>query len=275
MAIRPLTVIAPGDSLLAGRFAPGERFSTWRIHGTDDWQLICTRSGRGRFAWRGGETVATAGDVMLLRPGTLHDYGTHPESPSWENLWVHFRAADAWMDLLDWPEVAPGLMHLRLAADQAPAVHAALEEVIASSHATAARHLRFAANALERVLLHCRAALPDDDGPAGDPRLRAALALMDGDLAADLPVARLARAAGLSPSRFAHLFRERLGLPVSRFREEQRLRRACQLLAATDRAIKAIAAEVGYDDQFYFSQRFRRFAGRSPRAWRQQRRAGR
>jgi transcriptional regulator GlxA family with amidase domain len=48
----------------------------------------------------------------------------------------------------------------------------------------------------------------------------------------------------------------------------ERLNRARQLLGWTSLSIKEIAAEVGYHDPFYFSARFRKHLGKSPRAFR-------
>jgi AraC family transcriptional regulator of arabinose operon len=52
------------------------------------------------------------------------------------------------------------------------------------------------------------------------------------------------------------------------FLELQRLNRAKQLLELTPRTIQAIASEVGFDNPFYFTQRFKRQTGLSPRDYR-------
>jgi AraC family transcriptional regulator, arabinose operon regulatory protein len=80
---------------------------------------------------------------------------------------------------------------------------------------------------------------------------------------------RLARAAGLSASRLRHLFRAQTGNSPRRFLEEQRLRRARDLLALSRQTIGEIAAELGFANPFYFTLRFKRQTGESPRAFRQ------
>ncbi len=79
----------------------------------------------------------------------------------------------------------------------------------------------------------------------------------------------LARTVGLSPSRLAHLFTAALGRPPARCLEKQRPRRAALLLANTARTVTEIAADVGFENAFYFSARFKHRAGCSPRAFRQ------
>jgi len=78
----------------------------------------------------------------------------------------------------------------------------------------------------------------------------------------------MATASGLSGSRFAHLFRDRVGLSPRAFVEAERMARARQLLEMSDLPIKEIAAQLGFASEFYFSTRFRRSAGQSPRDFR-------
>jgi AraC-like DNA-binding protein len=58
-----------------------------------------------------------------------------------------------------------------------------------------------------------------------------------------------------------------MSLPA--FREHIRMERAALLLDSTEERIADIATSCGYDDPFYFSNRFRGAKGMSPRAWRQ------
>jgi len=271
MAIRPLRVIPAGEGILTGHHRSDRSFATWRIHGTCDWQIMFTASGGGRYGWDGGELSALAGDLVLLRPGTRHDYGTAHASGRWETIWAHFLPRDDWFDLLEWPEAGPGVMRLRCGDD--PALRRRVHDGLLAMHrlaiGAAPNRERLALNALEAVLLW--GANASAGAAAGhDPRIRSAMETLCQDLISPLGPEALAHVAGLSTSRFAHLFRDQVGMSVLRFREEQRLRRACRLLTATDRAVGDIAAEVGFPDPLYFSVRFKRFAGRSPRAWRTQ-----
>jgi AraC family transcriptional regulator of arabinose operon len=101
-----------------------------------------------------------------------------------------------------------------------------------------------------------------------DERVRRAADLVHSHFAEPLSVAALASAVGLSPSRFAHLFRQETGVSPARYVEEVRLERAQLLLLRTDMPIKQIAPLVGFEDPYYFSTRFRRRFGRPPTEWR-------
>ena len=66
-------------------------------------------------------------------------------------------------------------------------------------------------------------------------------------------------------------FRLAIGQSLHEWVLQRRLARARQLLGETNRPIKAIAAELGYNDVFFFSNQFRQHAGVSPAAYRKSR----
>ena len=93
---------------------------------------------------------------------------------------------------------------------------------------------------------------------------------MNRNLAATTSVAALAAAVGLSPSRFAHLFRTELGISPVRYLRAQRLARARILLERTSLPVNAVMRRVGFTDPSHFTRDFRRAHGTSPVALRQQ-----
>lgn len=102
-------------------------------------------------------------------------------------------------------------------------------------------------------------------------QVRAAIARMRADLAAPLTLADLAAAAGVSTFHFARAFRNAVGEPPLRHRARLRIREACRLLAETDGAIGAIAAQVGYRSPQAFARAFERLCGCAPSLWRARR----
>ena len=72
----------------------------------------------------------------------------------------------------------------------------------------------------------------------------------------------------MSRGAFAEHFREAFGrTPIDSLREI-RLRRAAQLLTATDLPVKTIASRVGFESRSYFSRAFKDFAGIDPAGYR-------
>ena len=78
--------------------------------------------------------------------------------------------------------------------------------------------------------------------------------------------------AHLSPSRFAHVFREAVGMAPGQYLRQLRMERARQLLDDTTCPVAAVMRSVGYRDASHFSRDFRRRFGVGPREYRHDRR---
>ena len=257
------------NRMIGGVFREGPEYATWRTAGTDDFLVIHTIAGSGRFGRAGGDLIVTEGDAALLRPGTRHDYGTAPGAGRWELAFAHFHPRSEWMPLLDWPDSGGGIGVIRTDGDLHRRVTAALRRAARVRFGSTARAELFGMNALEEALLWL-----DTQNPLTtrtDERVLQVLEYVGANLAAPLDVDRLAQVAHLSPSRLTHLFQEHVGISPRRYVERERMLLAAQLLDLTNRSVGSIAREVGCDDPLYFSQRFRRFAGLSPSAYRDRR----
>jgi len=262
---------SPVLKLLTGHFREESGYRVYRPDGVGDWLLIYTIAGAGRFGHHGGDLVAIAGDWVLIRPGTLHDYAVAPSATGWELLWVHFQPRAHWLEWLDWPAIAPGLMLLR--PDQSgPADR--FREVHRLLHSDLRQREAFAMHALEGLLLDCDLMNPLATLPHYDARVRRAIDYLDGNLGRKVLLDDVAAAVNLSTSRLSHLFVAQTGQTVQRYLELRRLQRASELLSRTGFSVAQIAETVGFDSQFYFSQRFKRWTKQSPLAFRQSSRSG-
>lgn len=95
-----------------------------------------------------------------------------------------------------------------------------------------------------------------------DPRIELAAKQIRDDPAAAVPAAELAAAAGLSESRFLHLFRQEIGSSLRRYRLWCRLMRAGAELAAGQNLTTA-AAEAGFASPSHLADRFKTTFGLS------------
>lgn len=251
--------------LIAGHYHEGSGYRIVRRDGVGDWLLIATVNGRGRFGHADGELVTQPGDWVLIRPGTPHDYGVEASLKRWELLWVHFQARAHWLPWLNWPAVAPGLAKLAIGdestVDRFREVHRLFNSDLRRSEA-------FAMNALEAVLLDCDRQNPLAATSHYDERIRRAMDYLERNIARKITLADIADAVGLSTSRLAHLFRGQAGQTPQQYLEALRMQRASELLRRTGFSIKQIAGAVGFDSQFYFSQRFKARKKQSPSGFR-------
>jgi AraC family transcriptional regulator of arabinose operon len=263
------TFTAPASTLSPGRLLGASLRHTFRPHGAKDWLIIYTRAGSGLYRYPGGEFSSRRGDITLYRPGVFQDYRIAPDSRRWDVLFAHFLPREEWLGWLRWPELAPGFMRLTLAeAVLRRRVESSLEEMVQLASSVLARRVAFAQNCLERVLLWCDTVHPGQGDARLDPRVRRAVEHLSAHLREPFSEERLAQVAGLSPSRLRHLFRAQVGDSPRDYLESQRLRRATELLTLSRQTIGEIADELGFANPFYFTLRFKKQTGESPRAFR-------
>jgi len=84
----------------------------------------------------------------------------------------------------------------------------------------------------------------------------------------------LARQLQCNADYLSHLFREATGMPLQTYINQQRLKRAYELLEDTPLNIAQISAATGFTDPSYFSRAFRTWTGTTPRQHRQALRSG-
>lgn len=97
-----------------------------------------------------------------------------------------------------------------------------------------------------------------------DPRIRLVLALIEENLNANLSLAKMARAAGLSPSRLRHKFKSDVGVTPTAYLRARRLSMAKELLAMNKLTVKEAKAAVGISSDSYFTHQFKRAFGAPP-----------
>ncbi len=80
----------------------------------------------------------------------------------------------------------------------------------------------------------------------------------------------LADQVNLSPVYFSSLFKKSVGVNMTDYITRYRMEKAEDLLLNTEKSIQEVAASVGYQDQRYFSKRFKAVTGVTPTRYRKQ-----
>ncbi|QNK56752.1 AraC family transcriptional regulator [Paenibacillus sp. PAMC21692] len=83
----------------------------------------------------------------------------------------------------------------------------------------------------------------------------------------DLSIERLASIAKLSPKYYVDAFKKTYGVSAIDTLTNIRMNRAKKLMLHSGLRMKEVAHQVGFADEFYFSRRFKKFAGMSPTAY--------
>lgn len=100
-----------------------------------------------------------------------------------------------------------------------------------------------------------------------------ALDYMRANLHLEVSRDEVARHAGISPSHFSRLIRERTGRSFTELMRQCRVDLACDVLSRTDRSLVEIANACGFCDQSYFTRVFRAVKGVTPKQFRKANRA--
>ena len=83
-----------------------------------------------------------------------------------------------------------------------------------------------------------------------------------------ISLAEVARRSGLSYVQFVRRFTAYVGMPPSEYLAALRLKKAESLLSDTSLLVKEVAAACGFENEYYFSNFFKRHKGLSPSAFR-------
>ena len=87
------------------------------------------------------------------------------------------------------------------------------------------------------------------------------------NLSDELSLESLSERANFSPIYFHKLFKASTGRNLRNYIEEQRIKKAIELLTSTSKTLTQIAYECGFSSQSYFSYAFKRKKGSTPREY--------
>lgn len=219
-----------------------------------DWQMLVLLRGEMEAVVAGREYRAGVGEVLIYPAGVEHaerQVGARPV----DAIFVGFRrSAEGGADSGEAPPI-----HARDTAGHASRLASWMVER-APAHDEAAQD--FLDAQLDLLLRELRTPTHADDLVG---RVRS---FVRQNLASELSLEKLARVAGLSRYRFAHVFRDASGLAPAAFVRLERLEAARTLVAETRLPLKAIAEQTGFADEFHLSKSFRRAWSRPPSEWR-------
>ncbi len=98
--------------------------------------------------------------------------------------------------------------------------------------------------------------------------LQALLLHVRQDLGSRIDIQREAELRGMSPATFRRRWSEIASVSPARYLLTLRMREACRLLVETSLPVNEISHAIGFEDEFYFSRRFRREIQMPPREYR-------
>jgi two-component system, response regulator YesN len=100
-------------------------------------------------------------------------------------------------------------------------------------------------------------------------KVQPAIDFIEANYTCQFSLQEVAKAAHLSVSRLAHLFKEQIGITIIDYLTDVRINHAKKLLLSSDKNCTEICFEVGYNNQSYFIRAFRGSVGMTPLQFRQ------
>ena len=239
-----------------------------RPQGLDECIMIFCTKGKGWLETDGRRVVVGAGEVMIIPPNKAHAYHADEKDP-WSIHWAHFSGTAA----ASYASLLPAHEHVMMlpAGDSKEISKMFRESYRLVSTGFTERTLLL----VSHILRHALGILFFQMGTSlrGGSRaivhdLTKSIEFMRANVARSLTLLELSRHARLSPARFSALFREQTGSSPVEHHIRLRMQAACHLLDTTALSVKEVAAELGYDDPYYFSRIFQKTLGCSPLAYR-------
>jgi AraC-like DNA-binding protein len=235
-------------------------------------EMILCLSGAGWACIAGKRHRVVAGQLLWVNCHHPHAYGAEKSDP-WELYWVRVegRALDRIAKMLQ-VRTQPALDVLNMEAAEAcftrvfDTMHASRPSDAAACDAAMAE---LVAQLFQSRLNHEEALRPELPAP-----LQKALERMR--LYYHLPtrVGELAAMAQMSESHFSRMFKAALGTSPIDWLRRERINQAKRRLAESDDAVKEVALQVGYTDQFFFSKDFKKMTSLTPTNYRRRERQG-
>lgn len=126
-------------------------------------------------------------------------------------------------------------------------------------------------NLLENILLDLQLQLQRHQLPFihQSRQLEELVKRMNLDLQKEWDFEREAAKMNISLSHFRRIFRKFTGSSPQHFILQQKLEKAAMDLRMTEKQVREIAAEIGFEDMYHFSHLFKKYYGVSPRIYRQ------
>ncbi len=225
--------------------------------------VVYTLAGGARVETKQGEGEMSPGDLWL---GPARQYHRYQASNRWKVLWFHLAESAQWGALAS--EV-PGIRPTRPIRP----LHQATEEFL-NETTLQERDFRVAHTYAELIGLLLNRALEQKLNPSGALQLAGLSRLwerVDADLSGAWSVENLAAQMYVSPTHFHRMVVRHTGTSPMEFVTRLRMRRAAELLRASDQTVESVATSVGYGAAVAFSKAFKRHFGESPGKFRTRR----
>jgi AraC family transcriptional regulator of arabinose operon len=240
-----------------------------RINGAPEDHLMMCLGGHGYVVVDDKKSHLKAGHMLIIPRNRRHTYWAEDDDP-WSIYWMHFRGEHSSYYVDRIPHTAEAVPFDEPSRNEAVRLFRDCLDTLEGGYtlptliyaAQSARHIL-------SLLLFRNPALPMKQSQEKS-RLNcdAVIEYMHSRMHEQVRLEEFAEHVGLSVSHFSEIFREQIHQSPLSYFTQLKIRAACRLLDLSNKPIKVVAMETGYNDPYYFSRVFKKIMGISPDKYR-------
>ncbi len=248
--------------------------ATARPSGAAETIFMATIHGTGSFQIGGKRGEVKKNGVLLIPAGTPHAYWCGKKG--WSYYWAHLRGTEVATILKGYGTSSPMLSVTAERFEQIEAQFEAVLKEVATNRSVermviASQYLR---GIFSMALLDQKHHRRQGGRLASHQAIEQSLRFLSENTHRFITLKEVADVVGLSPSRFANLFKTQTGTSPMAHHMHLRVQKAAGLIASSNMRMQEIAAGVGFDDPYYFSRAFKNHLQVSPMSYRRRLRSG-
>lgn len=241
-----------------------------RPSGAPEHILILCVAGQGWYEVEGQHDIVEKNQALVIPRETPHSYGANNDNP-WSIHWVHFIGS-----------LSNYFPHLLLDHEYtmsvAPDTVAVLEQLFHQCYQAFLGSFAWQRMVYVTQTMHCLLGNLFFNNSSFSPvqrtsqarHLDRSLDYLSSNLDKPLSLQDMANQVNLSKSHFSRLFKEQTGFSPTDYFIHLKVQHAAMLLSFSDKTVREISYEVGYQDPYYFSRIFKKVLGLSPTEFREQ-----
>ena len=239
-----------------------------RQEGADEAILIYCMDGRGVIELERHNIVLERGMAFVIPPSVAHKYYADKANP-WSILWLHFKGGSLDQFPLAETEISPISLASPEENEMIQRYFMRLFEIARNGYTLG--NMVCLSQLLSTMLSEIYFFERETELKKVDRHLTKAVNYMYENLSKELTLEDVAVYIGVSKSYINLIFKEHTKRAPLEFFTHLKIQQACKYLRLTNMYIYEISANLGYEDQYYFSRIFKKVMGLSPKEYRKQR----
>lgn len=256
------TIIHPGTVYPSPNHPNGYYFSWEKGRILHEYQIVYITDGAGIYEDNSGEHIIIPGSLLIIQPGMWHRY--RPDyNTGWTENYVGFNGMMA-KHMFSNPHLAETspvvnignrdefvetffkiYRHVKEEKPGFQQISAGLVLILLGYLISVEKQLNFAETRIEKII-------------------QKACCLIRENFQKEIDFKHYAECNNIAYSYFRRMFKMYTGLPPVQYQLDLKIIRSKELLMSTDKIIKEICHEVGFESEFYFSRLFKKKIGVSP-----------